>query len=465
MAAERFEIAIAGGGPAGIACAAVLAQAGVPGLLIDEHPRLGGPGLRDAAGAFSPFAPAWARTVRAIRSLKKEALTVLPRTGLIGIEPGPRLLLAPEEGGLREIACRRLVIATGARERFLPFPGWTLPGVIATGAVQMLLKQGILPAADFVVGGAGPFLLAVAADIVRRGGRVRALANESRLADLLPPPGLLAGQGVKILDGLLRTLRVLVSGTRIAHGTRLLEARGAGRLQAVVTARVDKSGRHLPGTERVVPAALLAMGFGFTANIEPAQLAGCPLFFEDTLGGWLVQTDESLRTGVEGIYAAGEVTGVGGAEKSLLEGRLAGLAILEEMGRLDAAGRGEITRLQRKRKALLSFGRWFNRPSRFAAACRTNWFASLPDELTICRCEEVRLRDIRRTLAAGCRTPAGIKKATRCGMGVCQGNTCKGILQEVVAALTGGPPGGFPPPSVRAPLRPVDLGLLGGDTV
>lgn len=465
MAAERFEVAIAGGGPAGIACAAVLSQAGIPALLIDEHPRLGGPALRDAAGGFSPLAPAWARAVRAIRSLKKEALTVRPRTGLIGIEPGLRLLLAPEEGGLREIECRRLVIATGARERFLPFPGWTLPGVMATGAVQILLKQGVLPAADFVVGGAGPFLLAVAADIIRQGGRVRALANESRLAHLLPPPRLLAGQGVKILDGLFRTWRVLVSGARIALGTRLLEARGAERLQAVVTARVDRSGRVLPGSERVVPAAMLAIGFGFTANIEPAQLAGCPLFFEEALGGWLVQTDESLRTGVEGIYAAGEVTGVGGAEKSLLEGRLAGLAILEEMGHLDAARRAEITRLKRKRKALLSFGRWFNRPSCVAAAYRMNWVASLPDELTICRCEEVRLGDIRRALAAGCRTPAGIKKATRCGMGVCQGSTCKGILHEVVAALSGGPARGVPPPSVRAPLRPVELGLLGGETL
>lgn len=464
MAAERFEVVIAGGGPAGIACAAVLSQAGIPGLLIDEHPRPGGPALRDSGPPFSPLAPAWAKAARALRGVKKEAVTVFPRTAVIGIEPGPRLLIAREEGGVREIACRRLVIATGARERFLPFPGWTLPGVISTGAVQILLKQGVLPAEEFVVAGAGPFLVAAASDIVRRGGRVRALADEGRITDRLPPPGLIVAQGAKVLDGLLRTLRVLVSGTRIAHGTRLLAARGERRLQNVVTARVNRSGRVLPGSERVVPAAMLAVGFGFTANTELAQLAGCPLFFEEALGGWLVQADDSLRTGVEGIYAAGEVTGIGGAEKSLLEGRLAGLALLEEMGRLDAAGRAEIARLTRRRRSLLSFARWFNRQSRFSAASRTNWVASLPDDLAICRCEEVSLGDIRRALAAGWRTPAGIKKATRCGMGVCQGSTCKGILQELVAALGGGPPGEFPPPSVRTPLRPVELGMLGGES-
>ncbi|MEJ5357896.1 MAG: FAD/NAD(P)-binding oxidoreductase [Desulfobacterales bacterium] len=463
MAAERWEAAILGGGPAGAACAATLSQAGIRALLIDEHDRLGGPTLRGEAAAASPFARASREAKGAIRSLGGGAGAVLRRWALIGLEPGFRLLAASEEEGLREIACRRLVIATGARERFFPFPGWTLPGVISTGAVQLLIKQGVLPAADFVVGGTGPFLVAAAGDILRRGGRVRALADEARLADRLPPPGLLLTQGAKLIDGLVHSLRLLLSGSRIAHRTRLLEARGGERLREVVTARVDENGRVLSGSERTLPAEMLAIGFGFAANIEPAQLAGCPLFFAEDLGGWLVQVDESLRTGVAGIYAAGEVTGVGGAEKSFLEGRLAGLTILEEMGRLDAAGRSEVSRLKRKRKALLAFARWFNRQARFTPEYRANRVGSLPDDLTICRCEEVRLGDIRRALAAGCRTPAGIKKATRCGMGLCQGSTCKGILEEVVSALAGFPPGAFPPPSVRTPLRPVDLGRLGGD--
>ncbi len=464
MAAERWEVAIVGGGPAGAACAATLAQAGIRALLIEEHERLGGPTLRGEAAAASPFSSAYRRASRILRSLGASAVSILGRRAVIGVEPGFRLLTAAEEGGLQEIACRRLLIATGARERFFPFPGWILPGVIATGAVQILIKQGVLPASEFVVGGAGPFLVAAAGDIVRRGGRVRALVDEGRLADRLPPPRLLFTQGAKMIDGFARALRLLLAGGRIALRTRLVEARGPERLQEVVTARVDESGRVLGGSERIVPAAMLAIGFGFAANIEPAQLAGCPLRFEEDLGGWLVQTDDFLKTDVEGIYAAGEVTGIGGAEKSLLEGRLAALAILEEMGRLPAAGRSEMRRLQRRRKRLLAFARWFNRQTRFSETYRANWIDALPEDLTICRCEEVRLGEIRRALASGCRTPAGIKKATRCGMGLCQGSTCKGILQEIVAALGGLPPGGFPPPSVRTPLRPVDLGLLGGES-
>ena len=465
MAVKRVDVAVVGSGLAGAAAADELGRHGVSVLVLDDNRRPGGHYLRGGRNAGA----AWTDRVRRrglnlIEGLPRSHVDELSRVEVIGIEDGFRLLAADENGGLATIECERILLATGARERFMPFPGWTLPGVLSTGAVQTLIKQsGVLPASATLVAGAGLFLITVARDIQKNGGRVSAVLDETPFYRRVPAPGLLSRNLAKFTQGGILLARLRLDGTAMHNATRILEARGGDNLREVITARVDPAGVVIPGSEMVYHIDCLAVGFGFSANLDLAHLAGCDVAFNSGLGGWVVKVNEDLETTVDGISAAGEITAIGGAAKSLTEGRLAGLSILKGMGLLKSGELNkEISVLKQARRRQMAFGRYFNAQYSFTPEYRARWIRSLPDDVPVCRCEEVNLGDVRRAIAEGFGTPAGVKKATRCGMGICQGSTCKTILLEVLAALTGKPLALIPPPSVRMPVRPVYLGTLAG---
>jgi NADPH-dependent 2,4-dienoyl-CoA reductase/sulfur reductase-like enzyme/bacterioferritin-associated ferredoxin len=462
---RKVDVAIVGAGLAGAAAAEVLGRHGARVLVLDDNPHPGGQYLRGGRRAGG----AWGDGIRRrglslIERLPESSVAVASRAEVLGVEAGFELLVADGNGHLSGVKCERLLLATGARERFMPFNGWTLPGVLSTGAVQILIKHsGILPAGKTLVAGAGLFPTAVACDIQKSGGRVPALLNEASFFQSVPAPALLARQFAKFALGLGMLARLRLAGACVCSSTRLLAARGEGGLAEVLAARVDADGNVVPGSESVHPAGSLAVGFGFTANLELAQLAGCGLAYNSGLGGWVVQVDEELETSVDGIHAAGEITAIGGAAKSLTEGRLAGYGILRRMGLLKPGEvRGEISALKRLRQHQMGFARYFNSQYTFPRKYLANWIRGLPDDLPVCRCEGVSLGAVRRAVAEGFDSPAAVKKATRCGMGICQGSTCKSILLDVMAALTGNPLSRLALPSVRMPVKPVYLGTLAG---
>jgi D-hydroxyproline dehydrogenase subunit alpha len=433
-------------------------------LVLDDNLHLGGQYLR---GGRRP-GRYWCEGVRRrglslIDHLPRTSVEIFSRAEVLGIEAGFELLVSRDNGGISTVTCDRILLATGARERFIPFKGWTLPGILATGAVQILIKQsGILPARETLVAGAGLFLAAVARDIQKSGGRVPALLDETSFFKRIPAPGLLARQAGKFALGGALLGRLLLAGTTVRSSTRILAARGDESLREVVAARIGNNGAMIPGSETVYRTGCLAAGFGFTANVELAQLAGCGLAFSSQLGGWVVKVNDQFETSVEGIHAAGEITAIGGAAKSMVEGRLAGFGILRRMGLLKPGERdAEISALRRIRQHQMAFARYFNSQYTFPQEYLAGWIRSLPDEVPVCRCEEVSLGAIRRAVADGFDTPAGVKKATRCAMGICQGGTCKTILLDVLSALTGKPLSRIPLPSVRMPVKPVYLGALG----
>jgi NADPH-dependent 2,4-dienoyl-CoA reductase/sulfur reductase-like enzyme len=330
---------------------------------------------------------------------------------------GSGLLLA-RDGRAQRLRHGRLVLATGARELFLPFPGWTLPGVVGTGGAQALYKAG----ADFsgqrvVVAGSGPLLPAVAATLAAGGARIVGVAEQAPLARLAAFAfGLWRAPG-KLAEGLGYAARLAGAPYRAGSWVESAEAQG-GVLRATLT-----DGRR----SWTWDCEVLACGYGLVANLELPRLIGCETRDE------AVVTDAAQRTSVEGVFAAGELCGIAGVDQALATGAIAGLS---------AAGREIPPALAQRAEAGRTFGIRLGKAFRLREELRR---LAAPETL-VCRCEDV---------AAGrCAEAASSREAklqTRAGMGPCQGRVCGPALAFLH---------GWSPDSARPPLSPVPIGAL-----
>jgi NADPH-dependent 2,4-dienoyl-CoA reductase/sulfur reductase-like enzyme len=458
-----YPVIIVGSGVGGAAAAQLLASHGVRVLVVDDNPHPGGQLLRQPSAPGRSAKRLWPHRLKrwgagVYATLNQGLVTFLQNTEVLGIYPQQTLLVAPRRGGVAQYGAEALILATGARERQVPFPGWTLPGVISTGGAQILMKgSGILPGASPLIAGNGPLMLVVAAQILANGGRVKAVLDEGSAAQKLRAVG--AGVGIlpKLFEGALYLARLLAARVPLRQRFRVVEARGKSGLDTVVAARIGARGRIRQGTERVFATDTLAMGHGFVPNIELPSQAGCRTHYALDKGGWHVVVDEGMETSVPGIYAVGEITGIAGGEKSRIEGRLAAWQILRTHGRVDARTYAARVRpLLQRRREQVRYGAFINR------LCRPpgDLYAQIPDETIVCRCEAVTLGEIRRQIGRGFTTLSGIKRASRCGMGPCQGRTCAPILLDLLGETSRRSPEAMGRPSSRAPVKTVSLGAL-----
>lgn len=463
MRHNKYDVVIVGSGLSGIVAANWLADYNLKVLLLDENIHIGGQILRripENLGVDTAHEPSKVRRIgfQFIESVKRNKVRVMNRTKVLGIQPERELLIEEDEKRTYTITADTILFATGARERFLPFKGWALPGVFSTGAVQILMKSsGVLPAREIVIAGSGPFLCAVAYEFARNNGTVLSILEQTMLIDKMPFIGQLLYQFPKFTEGFRHLAKLLISGVPIKYGTQLIEARGDTCLTEVVAARVDRSGRVREGSEKVLKTRALAVGHGFAPNIELPQLAGCELEYSQDKGGWVVWVKDDLETSIEHIYAAGEITGIGGALKSITEGNLSAMGILHNLGKV---GEGEyisrFRRLSKERSHHLSFGKWLNTLYKIPLGA-IRW---IPDETVICRCEGVRMGDIQKAIANGYDTPGALKRLLRIGMGTCQGRICGPVLHDILSSYREIPAHEIPPSPVRVPIKTVSCGSL-----
>ncbi|MEU9420353.1 NAD(P)/FAD-dependent oxidoreductase [Streptomyces sp. NPDC048272] len=431
------DLAVVGAGPAGLAAAVTAAGLGLRVTLLDAGERPGGQYYRSPAPALGADRPEalhhdWAAFASREAALRAHAsagrITHLPLHHVWTVVPaGAELLLhavaGPEEEAVA-VRARAVLLATGAFERHLPFPGWTLPGVIGAGGAQAMLKGGlVLPGRRIVVAGSGPLLLAVAGSLAAAGATVPAVveaaaytAYAGRLPALLRNPGKL-GEAATYGGALLR------------HGIRLLtrhavtEAHGTDRVEAVTVARLDRQWRPLPGTARRVPCDALAVGHGLVPQLELATGLGCATRLGAD-GAVALEVDARQRTSVPGVWSAGETGGIGGARLALIEGEIAARTI---------AGRPVPAVLVRRRARLRAFAEAMGAAHRPGAG----WSGLLREDTEVCRCEEVTVGRIREAVRdLGARDARTVKLLTRAGMGWCQGRMCG----PAVAALAGRDP-------------------------
>ncbi|MFL6700037.1 MAG: FAD-dependent oxidoreductase [Vitreoscilla sp.] len=417
-------VVIVGAGPAGLAAATAVSAAGVDVLLLDAAPLPGGQIWRARRGeAAQPVARALGRLAHAASGSAR----VLAGTRVVMALPDRTLLIDGPQGA-RRLGWDQLILATGARERLLPFPGWTLPGVFGAGGLQALVKGGWpIGGRRVVVAGSGPLLLAAAATLRHEGARVVGLAEEAGTAALARFAGTLARHPRKALQA-LRLLSSL-TGVPFMRGSRVVAAQGDGRVERVL---VEGPG----GRIRVLECDALAAGWGLVPQTELGQSLGCALAARH--GAQAIVVDEAQRTSIDGVYAIGECTGIAGAQAAQLQGEAAGRAVARELGAASPLPSGHAPRLAREHAFAAAVATTFAAPA--------DWAARLRDDTLVCRCEDVpwsALRDQPDLRSA--------KLATRCGMGHCQGRLCHDTLASVMH---------WPRLPVRPPLHPVPLAAL-----
>ncbi len=495
------DVTVIGAGPAGLAAATECARAGADVLLIDASRQVGGQLVRQTHKFFGSSAHmAGSRGIDIARRLGKEAkesgvqiwidsaVHNLTPTGEIHVVQD-RLACAekPDAVKTRQVSARRIILATGAREKSIAFPGWTLPGVMGAGAAQTMINlHRVLPGRRVLMVGSGNVGLIVTYQLLQAGAEVAAVVEAA--CDI---------GGYQVHAAKVRRAGVPILTSQAIHS-----ARGRREVVGATAVELDGQGNARPNTRRSFSVDTVCIAVGLRPEIRLARMAGCRLIFCPPLGGWTPIHTEHMCVAPR-VYAAGDICGVEEASTAMEEGRLAGMAASASLGLVtDERLRrrtGQIqSRLQQLRGATFSRRRrrskqrlirqgteeWATADWRIYCSRRPKEPAipvqagknsaqlpapaeedkSLRDDTIICRCEEVTAGEIRTAISRGARTVSAVKRRTRAGMGLCQGRTCEMLVARLLSQATRQPADVFAVDHRRPPVVPVTFGALAGDS-
>ena len=453
-----FDLVIVGAGPAGMAAAIEAAQGSMSVVVLDEQPMPGGQvhraiEQRKYTGKQSNLDDRDGAAL--VQAFRNSAASYCGGTAVWQIErEGEGFAIFVSSGdAARCLKARRLIIATGAIERPVPMPGWTLPGVMTVGAAQILLKTGgNVPTGQVVIAGQGPLALLYATQLLAAGVKPAACLNTTMPGALDRAlrhlPGALGDIG-QIGRGLGFMARLRLGRVPLFGGVSDVAAHGDERLSSV--SYVAK------GIRREIKADLLLLHEGVVPHTHLAMSMGAEHRWDEGQSCWQPRLGADGQTSIEGLRIAGDGAGIGGWRIAALDGRLAARAMMRELGRetvpsLDGAATVTLRRQRQRLAGLRPFlDAWF-RPRAVLQAP--------PDDVIVCRCEELTAGDLRAAIRQGCLGPNQVKSFTRCGMGPCQGRECALTLTTLVAAERGITPEEAGALRIRPPLKPLTLGEL-----
>ena len=448
---DRYDLAVIGAGPAGMAAAATATELGLSTILLDEQPSPGGQIYRGIAEAGVATRAAlgtdYRRGQSLVNALANSKTDYVASATVFDISPASRIAFLLD-GQTRAVSAQRIIVATGGQERPFPIEGWTLPGVMTAGAAQILLKQAdLVPSGRVVLAGTGPLLWLLAAQILRAGGKIETILETTPKrnwrAALRHLPRFFASayaaKGLALLAEVRRKVRV-VSG--VSH----LRAVGATALEGVEY-RTDGA------TETLLPADTLLLHQGVVPSLHLPDALGCRIVWNAEQRAFQPEVDKWGATSVEHIAVAGDGSGIGGAQSAARRGRIAALDAAFRLGRIDKEDRDQaalhdLKLLERDFKARRFLDVLYDPPAQFRVPT---------GDTIVCRCEEVPAQQIEAAIAQGVLGPNQLKFFMRCGMGPCQGRLCGLTVTEMFAAGRDVSPAEVGHYRLRTPIKPVTV--------
>jgi NADPH-dependent 2,4-dienoyl-CoA reductase/sulfur reductase-like enzyme len=453
-----YDLAIVGAGPAGMAAAIEAASLGLSITVLDEQPAPGGQVFRAVEAASGDpalageFLDAGGALVEAFRGTR--GIHYRPRTTLWHLDPDAGILSVTSAGATGENEAKRILLATGAQERPVPIPGWTLPGVMSAGAAQILLKTvGAVPEGSVVIAGQGPLCWLLAVQLLRAGlERLTLLETGSggALRDALRAGGLWTGRRL-LAKGVALMRETRARGLRVVRNVRDVRAEGDGR---VSTVRWRQGGRDhalacdtLLLHEGVIPSTHVTRALGLDHDWDNRQLCWRP-----RLDGWGAASHPN-------VAVAGDGGGIGGWEAAAATGRLAAIDAAYRLGRLDATGRdARAADASKARRAALALRPFLDRLYQPAPG-----ILAPADDTVVCRCEEITAKQVRDAARLGAAGPNQVKAFLRAGMGPCQGRMCGTVVAGLIAETRGASMEVVGALRPRAPFKPLTVSELANE--
>jgi bacterioferritin-associated ferredoxin len=373
-----------------------------------------------------------------------------------GIFDGRHIVMMVADKG-QDIWAERLILAPEAYERPVPFPGWTLPGVMGgVGVQRMINQQWVMPGQRFLFVGAGPVQVSIATQVLKNGADVVGIADAA--------PSSLSWRHLYKIWGAWNILwqevgyswNIRKRRVPVIHSHAILRADGDGQVERVVTADVDINWHPIPGTERTWEVDTLCVSYGFISSIELAGLAGCKINYVPMWGSWVPEHNSDMRTSVPGVFVAGDGAGLNGAMVAADEGRIAGTNAATELGYGSDKPAHPASSSYRRLRGLSRFRAVLDGICQF----RPGLYDIIDDDTLLCRCEEVTYKDVKKAIADGAEDLNQVRSWAGAGMGMCQGRFCQINLAHLLAAARGISVEMLRTFTVRPPVKPVPMNVF-----
>jgi NADPH-dependent 2,4-dienoyl-CoA reductase/sulfur reductase-like enzyme len=454
---KELELIVVGSGPGGLSAALEAAQAGVQVTILDAYPTPGGQYFRQPPERLTNESNAHQRQGQALwRKVQAAGVKIVSNTLVWGGSPDKTLVCSNSQG-TGKVKAQAIILASGAYERPVAFPGWTLPGVLMTGGAQALLTQHILPGKRVLLAGTGPLQMVVAKKLLDAGTEVAAVLEGSQiLVKGIRHAAALWGQWERLSEGASSLASMLSKGGPYRTGWGILAAHGSKEVEGATIARLDKDWRPIPGTEQEIECDTVCTGYGFVPFNALSKVIGAKQTWRFELGGEVPERDETMQTSIAGIYAAGDGGGIGGVRMSMIEGRIAGRAAALQLG----FWKGNMGAFLREIAPQMRGERAFQRMYADLFNPGPGAFELAKDDTLVCRCEGVTYERVRQAVDLGAASLAEVKSITRTGMGECQGRMCGHQIMHLVSQLTEKSLEEVGSYSARPPIFPLPLSLL-----